>query len=75
MPQKKQNNKHLSTGSVIAGIAGAVAVTGVAVAATIALKDKKTRDKVKNALSGVKDQAMDYMEDAQDRLREEVKKI
>lgn len=60
--KKKQNNKKNTVGSVVAGVAGAVAIAGVAVAATIALKDKKSREKVKKVLVNVKDQAMDYVE-------------
>ncbi|PIP74342.1 MAG: hypothetical protein COX78_03295 [Candidatus Levybacteria bacterium CG_4_10_14_0_2_um_filter_35_8] len=55
----KNKNK---VGSVVAGVAGAVAIAGVAVAATMALKDKKSREKVKKVLVNVKDQAMDYVE-------------
>lgn len=57
----KKNNKS-RLGSVVAGVAGAVAVAGVTVAATIALKDKKTREKVKKAFTNIKNQAMDYVE-------------
>lgn len=58
--QKKQDhNKNI--GSVVAGVAGAVAVAGVAVAATMALRDEKTREKAKKVLINVKDQAIDYV--------------
>lgn len=43
-------------------MAGTVAIAGVAVAATIALKDEKTRKKVGKVLTDVKDQAIDYVE-------------
>lgn len=58
---KKKDDKK-TIGSVVAGVAGAVAIAGVAVAATMALKDGKTREKIKKALSNVKDQAIDYVE-------------
>lgn len=59
--QKKQDhNKNI--GSVVAGVAGAVAVAGVAVAATMALRDEKTREKAKKVLTNVKDQAIDYVD-------------
>lgn len=57
---KKQKEKNRA-GSIVAGVAGAVVVAGVAVAATMALKDEKNRKKVKKAMVGVKDQALDYV--------------
>lgn len=59
--QKKQNDKN-TISTVVAGVAGAVAIAGVAVAATMALKDEETRQKVKKVLINVKDQAIDYAE-------------
>lgn len=59
--KKKQNNKN-TIGSVVTGVAGAAAIAGVTVAATMALKDKKSREKVKKMLINVKDQAIDYVE-------------
>lgn len=59
--KKKQNNKN-TIGSVVAGVAGAAAIAGVTVAATMALKDKKSREKVKKMLISVKDQTIDYVE-------------
>lgn len=68
-----QKNKKSGFGGVVAGVAGAVAVAGVAVAAAIALKDKKTREKVKRTLVAVKDQAMNYVETLEN--KPEAKKI
>lgn len=59
--QKEPDNKN-TIGAVVAGVAGAVAVAGVAVATTMALKDEKTRKKVKNVLIKAKDQAIDYVD-------------
>lgn len=59
--QKKQDDKN-TIGSVVAGIAGVAAVAGVAIAATMALKDEKSREKVKNVLINAKDQAREYAE-------------
>lgn len=56
--QRSRQNKS-SFGAFAAGL---VAVTGVAVATTIALKDKKTRDKVKNVLRDLKDQTLDFID-------------
>jgi len=55
--QKKQDENKNIIGSVVAGVAGAVAV-----AATMALKDEKTRKKLKKVLINVKDQAIDRVE-------------
>lgn len=60
--RKKHGNNKNAIGSVVSGVAGAVAIAGVAVAATMALSDKKTRKKVKKVLIDVKDQATDYVE-------------
>ena len=46
-----------------AGVAGAIVGAGVAVAATAAMKDDKTRAHVKKILTKVKDQASEYMND------------
>ena len=59
--KKKQDNKN-RIGSVVAGVAGAAVIAGVAVAATVALKDEKTRKKVKKVLINVKDQTVDYVD-------------
>lgn len=60
--QKKQDDNKNTVGSIVAGVAGGVAIAGVAVAATIALKDEKTRKKVGKVLTDVKDHAIDYVE-------------
>lgn len=57
--QKKQE-KHKDNVSLIA--AGAVIGAGVAVAATLALKNKKNQEKVKEVLSDVKDHAKESIE-------------
>lgn len=49
-------------GSVAAGVAGAVALAGVAVAATMVMQDEKTRGKVRNVLMNAKDKAIDYID-------------
>lgn len=58
--KKNENNKAIK--SVAAGVAGALAVAGVAVAATMAMKDEKTREKVKKVLIDVKDKAIEYID-------------
>jgi hypothetical protein len=59
--QKKQDDEH-TLGSIVTGIAEAVAIVGVAVTATMALKDEKTREKVKKTLINVKDQTINYID-------------
>jgi len=61
--QKQHGDKKNSMGVIAAGVAGGIALAGVAaVAATIALKDDKTRKKVKHVLNDMKDQALDYVD-------------
>ncbi len=57
--QKKQDGKN-TMGYTAAGVAGAVAIAGVAV--SMALKDKKTRKRVTKALINAKNQVMDYVD-------------
>lgn len=71
---KKQDNKN-TIGSVAVKVAEAVVIAGVAVAATIALKDEKTRKKVKKALVNVKDQAIGYVEDMQNKAQDKKGKV
>ena len=50
------NSKQKKKGkfSLIAGITGAIVGAGAAIAGTLALKDKKNRDKIKKVLNKVK---------------------
>lgn len=57
--QKKQDDKN-TTGSIVAELAGTAAIAGIKIA--MALRDKKTREKIKKTLVNVKDQAIDYVE-------------
>lgn len=63
--KKKQDERQKGFNQAAAVVAGAVVGAGVAVAGMVALKDEKNRKKVKEALTNVKDQAIDYMEDMQ----------
>lgn len=63
--KNKQDEGKGGVNPVTAIITGVVIGAGVAVIGTIALKDKKNREKVKEALSSVKDKAVCYMEDMQ----------
>jgi hypothetical protein len=60
---KQTQNKKAGVSPVAAGVAGAIVGAGVAVAATAAMKDEKTREQVKKVLTKVKDQASEYMND------------
>lgn len=57
---KKQDESVIS--SIVTKVAGAAVVAGVAVAATVVLQDKKTREKVKKVLVNAKDQAVEHVE-------------
>ena len=52
-------NGHTKVNPIAAAVAGAVVTAGIAGA--VALKDKKTRDKVKKVLATAKNQAIGYM--------------
>ena len=54
-----------------AGVAGAVVGAGLAVGATVALKDEKTRGKVKKALGNASKQAISYMTEGKAKLAKE----
>ncbi len=56
---KRDEDKN-SIGAMIAAAAGAVVITGVAVGATIALRNKSTRKTAEKILMHVKDQAVEY---------------
>lgn len=68
--KKKQDKRKSGFNPVVAAVTGAVVGVGVAVAGAVALKDKKTREKVKQALTNVKNQATDYMEDKKKQVKE-----
>lgn len=63
--KNKQDETKGSVNPVVAAVTGAVVGAGIAVAGAVALKDEKNREKVKEVLSNVKDQAMEYMEGMQ----------
>ena len=62
--QKKQENSGSSMNPVIAGVAGIVA-GGMAVAAAVAMSDKKNQKKVKEVVTIVKDKALEAKEKVQ----------
>jgi hypothetical protein len=56
---------------LIAAIAGAIFGAGAAIAGTVALKDKKNRDKAKKVLTNVKNQALGYVKKIQKETKNE----
>lgn len=73
--QRKRDKGKGGVNPVVAAGVGAVVGAGVAVAGAVALKDKKNRDKVRKALTNVKDQAVDYVEDMQRKAQDEKGKV
>ncbi|MDP2649518.1 MAG: hypothetical protein Q8P10_01605 [bacterium] len=73
--KKKQDERQKGFNQAAAVVAGAVVGAGVAVAGMVALKDEKNRKKVKEALTNVKDQAIDYMEDMQKQAQDKKDEI
>ena len=69
--QQKKHEGKTGFDLAAAAITGAIVGTGVAIAGAIALKDKKTRDKVKLAITGVKNQAVRYAKEMQKELKNE----
>lgn len=60
---------------VLAAMTGAIVGAGVAVAGAIALKNKNTREKVKQVFNGVKDQAVGYVEKMQKEIEGKKSKV
>lgn len=73
--QKKQDERKGGLNPVVVAVTGAVVGVGVAVAGAVALKDKKNREKVKQALTSVKNQATGYMEDMQSQAQNKENEI
>jgi hypothetical protein len=65
--QKRQHEEKSEINPVVAAVTGAVIGVGVAVAGAVALTDEKNRKRVKDVLSNVKNQAMGYMDDMQEK--------
>ncbi len=73
--QKKQDKRKGNINPVAVAITGAVIGAGVAVAGAVILKDKKNREKVKQAFTNVKDQAVEYIEDMQKEAKDKKGKV
>lgn len=67
MNNKKETKKNSAAG---AGIAGAIIGAGIAIAATKALSDKKTREKLKKTADEVKGKVAKAIEDVKKRSAE-----
>lgn len=59
---KKQDERNSGVNSVAAAVTGAFVGAGVAVAATLALKNEKNQKKVKAVLSDIKEHAEEAIE-------------
>lgn len=59
--KRKDYNKN-TVEYMAAGVTGAAVIAGVAVAATMALKNEKTRKRVAKVLINAKNQVMDYVD-------------
>lgn len=77
--QKIQKEEKKGVSPMVAAVTGAVVGAGIAVAGTVVLKDEKNRNKVKEALTSAKDQAIDHMDvmhnQVQDKTNEAGKKL
>lgn len=71
--KQQQNNPKISP--VVASVTGAVVGATVAVAGTVALKDKKRREKIKKIFNTVKNQARSYIGDLQEVTEDNVQEI
>ena len=58
----QQNKNNNTLGSVITGAVEVAAIAGVAVAATMALKDEKSRRKTGKMLNNAKDKTVKYIQ-------------
>lgn len=70
MTQKKKTKKSGSN-SIFKAVAGAIIGTGVAVAGTMFMKDKKNRDKVNKVLTKAKKQTTDYIKKVEKKVKKE----
>lgn len=69
----KKTNGELNP--VVAAVAGAVIGAGVAVAGAVVLGDEERREKIKNAMTDAKDQAVGYMQDMHDLAEEKKREV
>jgi|GEM_PF-2279134 len=69
MQENKKDDKGVS--AVIAGVAGAVIGASAAIVASVALKDEKNREKVKEVIATVKEHVADYADEAQKEMNQQ----
>lgn len=74
LSQKKQDEEKNGINPVVAVITGAVIGAGVAVAGSVALKEEKNRDKVREMLSSAKNQAVSYVDGMQNKAQDKIGK-
>lgn len=73
--QKEKNEKMKSAKSVVAAVTVAAVGAGIAVAAALALNNKKNRTQVKKVLTNVKDQAGDYIDGMQNKTQDKAAEV
>ena len=76
--KKTQVKRNSGLKTAVAVATGAIVGAGIAVVGTMALKDKKNREKVKQVLRNVKDRVEEHMEKAEKKVvigKRKVKKI
>lgn len=72
---KNTNQQEPGISPIVTGVAGSVIGAGVAVAATVALRDEKTRKKVKKVLMDAKDQIAEHVHSGEQTLHEKGKEV
>ena len=76
---KKNNNKsdENSINPVLIGIMGGVLGAGIAVATAVAMKDEKNKERLKEVLMYIKDQALEYADTHKNHkgIKEGIKKL
>lgn len=73
MTDQNDKNQHTGVNPAAAAATGAVVGAGLAVAGVVALKDKHNREKVKEAFSMVKDQAVEYVQKVANDKKDDIK--
>lgn len=73
--QKQREERKSGFNPVTVGVTAAIVGAGIAVAGAVVLKDKKNREKVKQVLTNVKDQAVGYVEDIQKQAEDKKEQI
>ncbi len=73
--KEKRFKKKDGVNPVVAAAAGAIVGAGVAAAGVVALNDERNREKVKEVLANVKEQAKGYIEDIKKKEQAEKEEV